>query len=317
MRYWYIGSLVNLALIEAFAAVMKSGSTTRAAELLGVSQPAISRSLKRLEDTTRLRLFERNGPRLIPTDEARQLYQEIVDSYVGLDRLKQAVTRIRAVGTGSIRIAASAALGLTFMPRVISRFADGHPGVTVTFEIANSATVRNLVASGAFDIGLCADEIDRTNLHTEPFIATRGICVMLADHPLANATVVRPEDLHEVSFISLAPDDSARKLLDRALVRVAATPHIVVETQFAATVCQLAVHGVGIGLTNSLAYISGGFEAQGLAAVRFEPKIPFRALLVRPPDHARSQIIHDLSAILRTERDLLASICKDRFGSVH
>lgn len=308
---------MNLALIEAFSAVMKSGSTTRAADLLGVSQPAVSRSLKRLEDTTRLRLFERNGPRLIATNEARQLYQEILDSYVGLERLKQAVTRIRAVGSGSIRIAASAALGLSFMPRVISRFTEHHPGVTVTFEIANSATVRNLVASGAFDIGLCADEIDRTNLHSEPFIATRGICVMPIDHPLATETVIRPEHLHEVSFISLAPDDSARKLLDRALARVGSVPRIVVETQFAATVCQLAVHRIGIGLTNSLAYVSGDFEGQGLAAVRFEPSIPFRALLIRPPDHARSQLIHDLSAILKTERDNLANTCKSRFGSAH
>ena len=55
---------MNLTLIEAFGAVMKTGSTTAAAELMHVSQPAISRSLKRLEDTTKLKLFERSGPRL-------------------------------------------------------------------------------------------------------------------------------------------------------------------------------------------------------------------------------------------------------------
>jgi len=56
-----------LALIEAFSAVMKTGSTTRAAALMQISQPAVSHSVRRLEDTTKLKLFERSGPRLIPT----------------------------------------------------------------------------------------------------------------------------------------------------------------------------------------------------------------------------------------------------------
>lgn len=307
---------MNLSLLEAFNAVMRTGSTTKGAELIGVSQPAISRSLKRLEDVTRLKLFERAGPRLIATPEADMLYQEILDTYVGMDRLKQAVARIRAVGTGSVRIATSAALGLSLAPRVIRQFIDRHPGVTVTFEIANSSMVRNLVASGTHDVGLCADEIDTANVLAEPFIATRGICVMPADHPLAALETITPIDLDGVPLVSLSPDDTARKQLDRVLRAAGSQPKVVVETQFAASVCQLVAEGAGVGLTNAVAFVASDFESQGLVARAFEPAIAFRALLIQPPHRARSRLINDLLAILHAERDAMSKACETRFGAV-
>jgi DNA-binding transcriptional LysR family regulator len=305
---------VNLTLIEAFNAVMKTGSTTGAAALLGVSQPAISRSLKRLEDTTKLKLFERSGPRLTPTPEAQVLHQEILDTYVGLDRLRQTVVRIRAAGTGALRVASSAALGLTFVPAVLKQFLTKRPQVSVTFEIASSATVRNLVASGTHDIGLCADEIDASNLLVQPFITTRGICVMRPDHRLASRDMITPDLLHGEQIISLAPDDTARKHFDEALSIAGAKPHIAVETQFAATVCELAAQGVGLGLTNSLTYVSGRYDAARIVARPFAPAIPFRSLMILPPHRARSRLVDELVDLLGRERDIMAKTCAERFG---
>ena len=313
MRIGY-ASAMNLTLIEAFSAVMKTGSTTAAAELMNVSQPAISRSLKRLEDTTKLKLFERSGPRLTATPEAHLLYQEVLDTFVGLDRLRQSVARIRAVGTGSVRIASSAALGLSFVPKVLKRFTDRRPEVSIRFEIGNSVTVRNLVASGSYDIGLCAEEIDRSNLVVKPFIETRGICVMPPAHPLAREAVIRPAMLDGQRVISLAPDDTARIQFNAALAEAGATPNFVVETQFAATVCQLAIEGVGIGLTNSLTFVSDHFESLGLIAKPFEPAIAFRSLMILPPHRARSRLVDELLGFLDRERDALSRACESRFG---
>lgn len=305
---------MNLSLIEAFSAVMKTGSTTQAAVLLGISQPAVSRSLKRLEDTTKLKLFERSGPRLTPTPEAQLLYREIIDTQIGLDRLRQSVARIRSVGTGSLRIASSAALGISFVPKVLKRFLGLRPGVSVTFEIANSAAVRNLVASGTHDIGLCADEIDRENLVSEPFIETSGVCVMRADHPLAGEEIITPAHLSGLAMISLSPDDTARKQFDRALADAGAVPHVSVETQFAATICQLALEGVGVGLTNSLTYLSGNYAAQGLEARPFRPRVAFRSLMILPPHRPMSRLVDELVSLLSDERDTYLQACTDQFG---
>jgi DNA-binding transcriptional LysR family regulator len=306
--------MLNLTLIEAFNAVMKTGSTTRAAEVLGISQPAISRSLRRLEDVTKLKLFERNGPRLNPTSEAELLHREVLDCYVGLDRLRHAVAQIRSSGSGSLRLASSAALGMSFVPGAMRRFHDKRPGVCLTLEIANSATVRTLVASGAFDIGLCADEIDRSNVTIQHFLETPGVCVMRPDNPLSAHEVITPEMLHGVPMVALAPDDTARKQFDRAMAAVGAEPVVVAETQFSMSVCQMALEGMGVGLINALNYVCGPFDTRMLVARRLLPRITFRALLVLPPQHARSQLVSDLVAVLTEDCENIQQVCRQRFG---
>lgn len=298
---------MNLTLIETFSAVMKTGSTTRAAALLGISQPAVSRAIRRLEDTTKLKLFERSGPRIAATPEAALLYREILDNAVGLDRLRQAVVRMREVGTGSLKIASSAAMCLAFLPAVITSFQKGRPELAITFEIASSSTVRSLVASGQFDLGLCADEIDTSNLISELFVASRGFCVMRSDHPLAGKAVIRPGDLDGARFIGLAPEDTSRKALEAVLDAAGARPHFVLDTAFSGTVCQFALEGAGVGIANSFAYAAGAYDRLGLVAKPFEPEVLFRSLLVLPPQRARSRLIDEFITALVIHRDRMSA----------
>jgi DNA-binding transcriptional LysR family regulator len=307
MQFGY-NERMNLALIETFSAVMKTGSTTKAAAILGISQPAVSRAMRRLEDTTKLKLFERSGPKLIPTPEATLLYQEIIDAHVGLDRLRQAVARIRDVGTSSLKIASLAAFGLTFVPKVIEAFLRKHPNVAIKFEIASSAAVRSLIVSGTYDIGLCADEIDRSNLVVEPFVSSRAVCVMRGDHPLSARTTIVPKDLDGAAFVALAPEDTARKAFDRILAEAGAKPRILVETPFSATVCQLVLEGVGIGLANSLTFVSG-YAERGLVARPFEPAVWFRTITILPPQRARSKLVDEfISEMSRYRAELLGGV---------
>ncbi|MBC7800259.1 MAG: LysR family transcriptional regulator, partial [Gemmatimonadaceae bacterium] len=91
--------------LEAFHAVMIGGSASRAAELLGISQPAVSRAIAELEQGTGFALFDRVRGRLVPTPEGRLFFAEVDVSFTGLDRLRAAAARIRDFGSGAIRIA--------------------------------------------------------------------------------------------------------------------------------------------------------------------------------------------------------------------
>ena len=290
---------MNLALLETFAAVMKTGSATRAGQLLGVSQPAVSRAIQRLEDTSGLKLFAREGRRIRPTPEGTALYREVLAAQAGLDRVRQAAARLREVGTGTIRVTASAAFGLHLMPRVIEAFLRTRPEVSVTLEVASSAVVRDAVAGGACDIGICADEVDRTNVVAEGLSETAGVIVMRADHPLSTSVVIRPCDLDGLAFIALAPEDRARRRLEGLLARDGARPRVVAETPYAATVCEFAGVGLGVGLANWLAFAAGGYADRELVARPFAPSIAFRALLLTPPQQARSRLVEDLITALR------------------
>src|SRR3546814_2005723 len=84
---------MNFRQIEAFRTVIACGTTTRAAEILRISQPAISRLLADLERTTKLKLFDRGKGRIRPTAEGLAFYDEVQRAFIGLERLSFAAER--------------------------------------------------------------------------------------------------------------------------------------------------------------------------------------------------------------------------------
>lgn len=115
---------LNLRQVEAFQAVFQTNSMTAAADLMGVTQPAISRLIRDLEAETELRLFERSRGGLLATPEAVALYREVQRSFSGLDRIAQAAAALRLKRTGILDIAASGGPAFHCLPAVIHQFSD-------------------------------------------------------------------------------------------------------------------------------------------------------------------------------------------------
>lgn len=293
--------------IEAFDAVMRTGSTMRAADLLGISQPAISRAIARLASSTRLTLFKSVRGRLVPTPEADLFHSEVRTAFAGLDRLRSKAAAIREFGSGTIRIACFPALGLSFLPKVVRRFRDAEPQATVTLNILGSVATRDQVADGRYDIGLCADEVDTTHVSSQIFMTPRAVCVMPAGHQLAGREVVGPADLSGHSFIALSPEDTVQRQLVRLCVDAGVELRVAVETQYSETVCNLALEGVGIGLANTVAVRASGFEQRGLVVRPFEPALTFKALLVAHPSRVRSALAERFLACLFEVRNQMGA----------
>lgn len=276
--------------IEAFDAVMRMGSTMRAADLLGVSQPAISRAISRLASSTRLTLFRTVRGRLVPTPEAELFQAEVRTAFAGLDHLKSKAAAIREFGTGTIKIACYPALGLSFMPKVAKLFREVEPHATVTLNILGSVATRDQVAEGRYDIGLCADEVDTTHVTSRNFMTPRAVCVMPKGHALATKTSIRPRDLATHPFIALSPEDTVQRRLLRLCADAGVELRVVLETQYSETVCNLALEGVGVGIANAISVKASGFEQRGLVVRPFEPALGFRALLLTHPTRINSAL---------------------------
>lgn len=282
---------MNFRQLEIFRAVMISGSASRAADLLQITQPAISRSLADLEQTLGFLLFDRVRGRLVPTPEGQLFFRDVSASFIGLDRLRSAAARIRDFGSGSLRIASLAALGSTVVPRGIRIFRERNPQIAITLQIVSSSLVRELVANQQFDVGLAADEVDLSGVDHRIFGNFKAVCAIPAAHPLAMKKVVVPADLHEVDFIALAPEDRARHRMQQIFDEAGIEPHIVVETPSASTVCALALEGVGVGLVNPAS--ADGFAERGLVFRRFEPEVYFKSYLLFRPDAQKAQLVKD------------------------
>lgn len=276
---------------------MISGSASRAAELLRISQPAVSRAIAELEHRTGFALFDRVKGRLLPTPEGRLFFRDVSASFAGLDSLRAAAARIRDFGSGSIRVASLAALGSTLVPRAMRIFRARNPQIAVTLHIASSATVRDYVVNGQFDIGLAADEVDLTGVDHSAFASFRAVCAIPPGHALAERDVITPSDLERMEYVALAPEDRARARMNEVFEAANVRPQIVVETPNAATICALALNGVGVGLVNPAA--AEGFAQRGLILRPFEPAVYFKAYILYRPDAQRARLVREFAKALR------------------
>jgi DNA-binding transcriptional LysR family regulator len=296
---------MNLREIEAFRAVMLCGTASRAAEMLNISQPAVTKAIQALERSIHFALFERTKGRLVPTPEGQIFFREVEQSFVGLARLQTAAARIRDFGSGEIRIACLSAFSTSIAPLAIAQFQARHPKVAITFQVASSSSIRDLVAAGQFDIGLAADEIDTTGVEARHFAETTAMIALPPKHPLCDQAVIRPKHLDGHAFVALAPEDTTRREADALFESAGSKPRVVIETPYSTTICAFVVQGLGCGLVDPVT--ASGYIERGLVLRPFAPKVRFRVLMLFPPGRQKSVLLRDCVKAFQDARRALVT----------
>jgi len=257
--------------VEAFRALMQRHTVTRAAQTLHVSQPAVSRLLADFETGVGFRLFERQQGRLVPTAEARVLYEEVERTFVGLDHITHAAQQIRAMRLGSLRVAGSPAVALELLPAVVAAFIRAHPGVDVTLLTPGGAgTVVDLVAAGHCDIGFTTEAIPHPAVRLERLTDAPMPCIVPLGHRLAKNRIVRPEDLRDEPFVSFPRSFDARNAIDRMFVEHDVHRQLIVEAQLSQIMVSLVANGAGVALIDP---VTAAYARKRVAVRSFQPDI--------------------------------------------
>jgi len=292
---------MNLRQIEAFQAVITTGSVTSGADLLNISQPAVSRLISDLERSCGLKLFARKGRRLQPTPEAMAFYEEVKRAFVSLAALKQAARDIGNFSTGHLRIAAQCSLGMSFLPSAISSFLAEFPNVNVSLQIRSTEMVKELTATQQFDVAFMYGPLAIPEHRMETFADVDCVCIIPVDHRLADKSVIEASDLHGETFVSTVRDDVARHQVDQIFERTGVAPNKNIETPYAATICNFVTNGAGVSVVCPFAAV--GFRGQGLLMKRFVPAVPIQYRLVVPVTRPQSTIATKFIAVLKKHRD--------------
>lgn len=284
--------------IEMFRAIMTSGSASKAAQLLGVSQPAVSQALARLEGHAGMQLFHRVRGKLHPTQEAIALLAEVNRCFVGLEAIEHRLRSLRSFGTDRIRIAALPGLGLGFLPRVLREMNLEQRQLTVSLQIMGSKEIRERLLSQSCDLGLMASEVSVSGLDHSVFARYEGLVALPEGHPLTTRRVIRPTDLAPYPMIGLNPEDGASLLLDAIFQRHGVTPQVLVETPYTVSICELVRQGIGVAVVNSVTALD--FIDRGLVFRRFSEKLEYISVLAMPPGQVLSEFARQLLAVART-----------------
>lgn len=264
--------------IQAFRAVMRTGTTSKAAALLDVSQPAISQAIRKLEFSSGLRLFERVRGRLVPTQEAAMLMVDVDRYFTGFELIEHRIRSLRTYSTGRLSVASFPALGSGFMPRAIRAFDLPARRIQMSFQIMSSREVYQQVSSGQVDFGLMADELPVAGLEHSVFLEIAGVVVMNAQHPLAQRQVVTAADMAAHPFIALNPEDSGQRRLEQAMAAEGHELNLVVETPYSHSVCEFALLGLGLGMAHPVTALD--YLERGLVLKPMSFDVKARSLLV-------------------------------------
>jgi len=288
---------MRLRQLECFRALMLHGTTTRAAELLGMSQPGVSAMIANLEHAIGLTLFVRRGGRLQPTPEARLFYVEAARALEAVENTARIAGEIRSGRRGHLAIAAYPSVSINLLPRLLADFASKRPELQIKIITRASASVRELMSTQQFDIAVAELPLDYPTAHMEVF-AYECLCMLPKGHRLAKLKQVTPADLDGVPFVTLFRGDPIYQQLASAFSEYGARWNVVAETEFFSTACELVAAGRGVGLVDPV--ISRPFTAN-VVLRPFRPAIAYQVALLFPINEELSQVAQEFVAVLRRQ----------------
>lgn len=244
---------ISLGQIRAFVTVASTRSFTRAAEVLALSQPALTNRVRQFEEALGLRLFDRNTRSVELTHTGRELlpiFLRLVTEFEG------AVVNARdfvSKAKGVVRLACLPSCAATLLPDLIARFQVDHPDVTFEVEDALNSSIATLVREDRVDFGIgMADENDGDLEQIKLFDDTMMV-VYPQNHPIADRPDVTVEALAAYPLILMNRGSSVRDLVDGAFIAAGRTATPACQVRYMTTAVALVRAGLGLAILPSTA----------------------------------------------------------------
>lgn len=187
--------------LKAFMAVVENGSFTKAASESFVSQPSLSKSIKKLEETLRVELLNRSTRHVELTDAGSIVYkqgQKIMGSVMELHILLDDLLNIQ---TGAIKLGIPPLIGTLFFPDIARNFHMQYPKVRLELVERGAKMIGTLVENGEVDIGIVVLPTDERKFSVQPFVEDQFFVFINDSHPLALKKYIQLEDLKNETFI--------------------------------------------------------------------------------------------------------------------
>lgn len=289
---------VSLRLLEIFAAMMRCSTTVETADVLKISQPAVSSGLRQLEAQLGMTLFERAARRLTPTAEARELYEEIRPIFSLMRGFSQRARDMKLGLAGRLRIISTPPLGHSIAPQALRRLLRNGPDVSISFDVRRLEHVVDAVHSGLADVGLALSQDRMEHVNMDVLHRSHMVALVPADGPLAALPHVTPADLSPCSMVGLEQESNLGQLVRSAFEQAGAPYAPEVEVRYCQTAAILAAHELGATVVDPF---SARAQSSPLLVERpFLPSCEVRAVLFTRKGVPHTGLMHSFIAQLRT-----------------
>ncbi|SDN43539.1 LysR substrate-binding domain-containing protein [Ensifer sp. YR511] len=297
---------INLRQIEAFKAVVEAGTVSQAAELMRVSQPAVSKLLAHLEEDTELELFDRIRGRLLPSATGMRLYSHIDRIFAGVRQVEHAVELIKREERGHVAIGVLPAFSGMFISHATKRFLVEHHNAHISVVGRSSQFIVDWVLRSQLDIGIVNTNLEHPLIESFPLGPGQLVCILPKEHELAGREVIEASDLDGLPFVGFSPENRTRQKIDAVLEQHGVRTKLSLEASLATAVCEMVADGMGVSVLDPLLAFS---QRERLAIKRFKPTIKSDLRLCRLGANQGMKLIEDyIRAAQATAEEMFASM---------
>lgn len=233
---------MTLRHMRIFVSVYRHSNITRAAEELHLAQPSVSFAIRELENYYGIRLFERIGRHISPTESGKEFYGYALHIVSIFDEMEKKIRNWDFLGT--VRIGASITIGTHILPVLLKSYQNLYPDLRTEVSIRHSAAIEQQIINNETDIGLIETQPNHPDIVSVPFMEDFLCCIVSVDHPLTKYRNITFEQLAEYPLLMREKGSAGREILDACF----AFQHISIRPLWESSSTQSIVQGVAAGL---------------------------------------------------------------------
>jgi len=298
----------NVRQLEAFKEVMEKGSLSAAARSLHVSQPAITKSIRLLEQQLKLQLFVRAGGRLVPSLEAKCLLPSVAKIFDNIVIVDELAKQLAFGDAGTFRIAATFGHSQAFLPEAVKNFSENRPLVDFRFLTLRPDQIIEMVADHDIDLGIIYQPSDE-RFREIVLCETDVVCLVPKRHFLASAEVITAEQLRDQKLISYVEQSHTGSLLKQLCDQAGMPWSVSITVNQTSTAISMVEAGLGIAVVDSLWVTKENYT--DFAIKPFIPRATLRSRAIyavdRPFSKLYKEFVRSLSAIVRDRTKTMPS----------
>lgn len=209
--------MIDLDRLRVFQAVAQAGSFTRAAEIVHLTQPGVSKHIKSMEEYFGVPLFDRLGRKVVLTQAGEILFEATQEVMASVSAAEQRIRDLTGMSGGRLRVGASFPIGLYILPGILAAYRNKYPAVEVKLAISTSANIEAKVLANKLDVGLVSREVRHPKLLARRFMTADLVVIVPANHKWSSKRRVRAQDLLGETVILAARGAGARTVVEERL----------------------------------------------------------------------------------------------------
>ncbi|WP_305857850.1 LysR family transcriptional regulator [Balneatrix alpica] len=243
---------VSIKQVRAFVAVASTRSFAEAAELVHLSQPALSIAIKNLEESVGGRLLVRTTRTLALTPEGEQFLPVAKRLLADWDEALQDLHNQFARQRGSLNIAAMPSFASYQLPTVLAAYRQAYPQISVRVQDVVAETVVDMVRSGRVELGIAFEVETEQDLMFEPLYQEQFVAVLPPEHPLLQHDNLSWSQLNQAPFLTLQAPSLVRELIVQTVEQLGLELSIEFESHQLMTIIRMVVCGLGLSVVPAL-----------------------------------------------------------------